>query len=335
MTEDTTKSASDQALEKLRAYIEIIRKNKNILAIFNSIVAVITLIILFFVIKPYYTSSVIILPDSGRKPTFNQLSDLASLAGISVGENAGTEIYQNLLTAETVLAPAVYAKYKTQEFTDSVNLIKYFEIDNYSDEPVEIRKRKRFLKIKKILLEKIQTRLDRKTKILTLSVTMPESKLSAEVANNIVKSLDNYLRTKTKTYASEQRHYIEKRILQVKDSLNKAEQKLKDFREKNRQISQSPSLLLKQNNLLRDVEILQTVYIELNKQLELAKIEEIKDTPILNVKEFAKDPIKKAGPKRIIIFIVVFILSLILSVLFILYHSQIVNFFSSLKKENF
>ncbi len=330
MTEDTTKSASDQALEKLRAYIEIVRKNKNILVIFNSIVAVITLIILFFVVKPYYTSSVTILPDSGRKPTFNQLSDLAALAGISVGENAGTEIYQNLLTAETVLAPAVYAKYKTEEFTDSVNLIKYFEIDNYSDEPVEIRKRKRFLKIKKILLGKIQTRLDRKTKILTLSVTMPESKLSAEVANNIVKSLDNYLRTKTKTYASEQSRYIEKRILQVSDSLNTAENKLKDFREKNRVIISSPALLLKQTRLLRNVKILQSVYIELNKQLELAKIEEVKDTPILNIKEYAKDPIKKAGPKRLMIFLIVFAFSSIISSLFMILKNNIYQFFKKL-----
>ncbi len=49
---------------------------------------------------------------------------------------------------------------------------------------------------------------------------------------------------------------------------------------------------------MRNVEILQTVYVELTKQLEIAKIDEIKDAPVLNVKEFAKSPVKKAGPRR-------------------------------------
>ena len=38
---------------------------------------------------------------------------------------------------------------------------------------------------------------------------------------------------------------------------------------------------------MRNVEIQQNVYIELTKQLELAKIDEIKDTPVLNIKENA------------------------------------------------
>ena len=49
---------------------------------------------------------------------------------------------------------------------------------------------------------------------------------------------------------------------------------------------------------MRNVEILQTVFIELTKQLEIAKIDQIKDAPVLNVKEYAKNPVKKAGPKR-------------------------------------
>ncbi len=326
MSEKSPLPERDQAVEKLNSYLNRIKENKNKLLIFNGVVAVLTLLILFFIVRPYYTSSITILPDFGRKPAFNQLSDLASLAGINVREGAGTEIYQNLLTAETVLAPAIFDKYKTEEFSDSVNLIDYFEIDNYSSDPIEIRKRKRFLKVKKNLIRKIQTQLDKKTKILKISVTMPESKLSADVVNRIVKSLDNYLRTKTKTYASERRLYIEKRIKQVSDSLGIVENKLKDFRERNRVILSSPALLLKQTRLLRNVKIMQSVYIELNKQLELAKIDEVKDTPILNVREYAQDPVKKAGPKRAIIFIVVIILSLILSMLLMLFYSKVVNY---------
>ena len=327
MSEKSKLSEGDQAVEKLNTYLNRIRDNKRKLIIFNSIVAVLTLLVLFFIVNPYYTSSITILPDVGRKTTYTQLSDLASLAGINVGEGAGTEIYQNLLKAESVLSPVIYEKYKTEQFEKPVNLIEYFDIDKYNSYTPELRKRKRFLIAKEKLFKRISTRLDRKTKILLVSVTMPESQLSADVVNRIVKSLDNYLRTKTKTYASEQRLYIEKRIKQVSDSLDIAENKLKDFREKNRVIISSPALLLNQTRLLRNVKIMQSVYIELNKQLELAKIDEVKDTPILNVREYAQDPVKKAGPKIFSNFLLVIILSLILSFLFVIFRNSIHSIF--------
>ena len=71
------------------------------------------------------------LPEYGSKSTtLSGLSQLASLAGVKVGEGAPTEIYQNLLTSETVLEPVIYAKYKTEEYKDSVNLIQYFLKDD-------------------------------------------------------------------------------------------------------------------------------------------------------------------------------------------------------------
>ena len=66
---------------------------------------------------------------------FSQLSGLASIAGVKVGESAPTELYQNIVTSETVLQEVIYSKYKTQEFSDSVNLIKYFEIDGKDQNP--------------------------------------------------------------------------------------------------------------------------------------------------------------------------------------------------------
>ncbi len=327
MEEKNYMSENNQAIDKLKDYINRIRTYRRELLIFNGIIAVITLIILLFIIKPYYSSSVSILPDVGRKSTFTRLNEFASLAGININEGAGTEIYQNLVSAESVLRQVIYHKYNTKEFKEPVDLIKYFDVSDYASYPKEQRERKRFLAAMENLSKRIKTRLDRRTKILTVSVSMPESKLSADVVNELIHSLDNYLKTKTRTYASEQSRYIQKRIIQVRDSLNQAENELKNFREKNRQISQSPTLMLKQNEFLRNIEILQSVYVELRKQLELSKIEEIKDTPVLNVKEYAKDPVKKAGPKIFSNFLLVLVLSLLFSFLFFIFRNNIHSFF--------
>ena len=72
----------------------------------------------------------------------SQLSGLASLAGVKVGESAPTEIYQNLISSETVLQDVIYAKYQTKEFPDSVNLIEYFEMDETDDNPDNSKEKK-------------------------------------------------------------------------------------------------------------------------------------------------------------------------------------------------
>ncbi len=329
MSEDKSKMGSENSLKNLMILLSQFQNKKKQLILFNSSVAVLAVLILLFLVKSYYTSTVTILPDVGKKSTFTQFSDLASMIGINIGEVGGTEIYKSLVTSETVLTPVIYSKYITNEFPDSVNLIEYFEIEDYNDEPAELRRRNRFLDIKEILLESIVTELDKKTKILTLKVTMPESKLSADVANKIVWSLDQYLRNKTKFHAREQRIYLEKRIAQVKDSLFIAEERLKSFRERNRVIQNSPSLILEQQRLLRDVEILQTVYAELNKHLELAKIEEVKDTPILNLVEYAQEPVIKAGPPKLLILVFVMLLSLITSLLYVIFYPRYKKIYSA------
>jgi len=109
-------------------------------------------------------------------------------------------------------------------------------------------------------------------KILTVMVEMPESMLSADVANALVASLDKYVRTQRKSFATvNKENILLSRVMQIKDTLTLCEDALKIFREKNRQVAQSPELLLEQNRLVRNVEIQQTIYIELNKAIGTCK----------------------------------------------------------------
>jgi uncharacterized protein involved in exopolysaccharide biosynthesis len=162
---------------------------------------------------------------------------------------------------------------------------------------------------------------------------MPESRLSADVVNNLVESLDRYVRTKRRSYASEQRLYIARRLGQLKDSLTLAENALKDFRERNRMVAQSPELMLEQARLSRNVEILNAVFLELSKQLELVKIDEVKDTPIINIRELARDPVLKAGPKRRTTLIIITFLSLMVSMSWFLFNDKVRIVVRELKKK--
>ena len=116
-------------VEKIKPYKERLWAVRKKFLIVNLIVLILAVAYLFFLAKPYFESTVTILPEYGNKSSMlSQLSGLASIAGVNVGEAAPTEIYQNIITSESVIAPVIYAKYKTEEFPDSVNLIQYFEV---------------------------------------------------------------------------------------------------------------------------------------------------------------------------------------------------------------
>ncbi len=325
-----------QTAARVRPYVINLWQVKKKFIIFNAVVLVLALAYLLFLTKPYFTSTITILPDYGSKETtFSQLSSLASLAGVSVGQGGvPTDIYQNLINSESVLSPVIYAKYKTEKYPDSVNLLQYFKIKPNNGLPSDLQKRAMFLMVFNSLSKGIiSTDVDRMTKILTISVKMPEAQLSADVVNKIAESLDNYIRTKRKSYASEQREYIEKRLAQVKDSLTIAENKLMNFRQQNRMVIQSPDLMLEQGRLSRNVEIINAVFIELSKQLEIAKIDEVKDTPVVNIKEYAKDPILKSGPKRASTLIIIMFLSVLFSAGYFAFNGQLKKYWKYIRND--
>lgn len=288
-------------VNKVRPYFKRIINNKWKIIFVNVIFAVIVALYSYFGMKNFYVSEVQIFPDT-RDKSMGSLAGLASLAGVSIPSGGGTsvEVFQNLLMSQTILSKVAERKYYSEELRDSTTLYKLFKIkpdEKYTDK--EAQKRKMFLDLIEQLNKKITTEIDKPTKVLTVTATMSESKLSAIIVNNLVKDLDDYIRNQRKSYASNTRAYVEKRLKQVKDSLSYFENRLVGFRERNRAITlMAPNLMVDDGRIRRQIEILQNVYTELVKQVELAKIEEIKDIPVVNVKEYAGDPVVKAGPKR-------------------------------------
>lgn len=263
-------------------------------------------VVISLLLPEYFKSTAILLPDTdkSRLASLGGISDLASLAGMSVGgEVSLVKLYPTIIKSESVLKNVIYTKYKTKKFSDSVNLIQYWEIKNKSPE--------RDYEIALLGLRgALDVSLDIKTNVLTMAIETKEPQLSADIVNTVVHSLDEFIRTKRTTNASEQRKWIEERLVEVKEDLTKAENNLKNFREKNRVVSGSPQLLLDQERLAREVQINSTMYIELKKQYEIVKIEEIKNVPIINVMDYARPAAKKDRPKKATITIVAFMLAL-------------------------
>ena len=283
----------------------------------------VAVVLILLLAKPYYDASIVILQDYGSKSAASRLGGLAALAGVSLGdESSAADVYKSILSSETVIDTVVNAKYRSTEFPDSINLYTFFEIKNETERDSAFQKRKMFLDVYKAMTAATSLTIDIKTKILTVSIRTTEPQMSSAIVNNLVMALDSYVRTKRKSNATMQLTYLEKRVSQVKDSLFLVENTLKDFLAGNRVIAQSPQLTLERSRLDRQIQIYQAIVIELTRQLEIARIDEIRDAPIINVQEWAGVPVVKAGPKRVLYVISAFVLILFLSALFALYYDS-------------
>ena len=76
----------------------------------------------------------------------------------------------------------------------------------------------------------------------------------------------------------------------MKSDLDKSEIALKEFNERNRQIS-SPALQLELDRHEREVEVQKSIYLTLKQQLELAKIEEIQEASIVQILDRPTTPL--------------------------------------------
>jgi len=308
MAPDKSELEAEQALESNRQRVTVEQvigaiwsERKRILLI--SLAAGLLTLGVSFLLPVYFKSQAVLLPetDKSKLGSTPQIASLASLAGISVPGGADiSRLYPSILTSETVLRGVIEKVYTTERFNKPVNLITYFDLEEPTPE-------ENFDKALKTLRNLMTTSLEAKTSIVTATVEMREARLSAEVLNTVIEETDKFMRLKKTNNATEQLKWIEERLKQMEVELRNAEEALKNFRERNRRVADSPQLLLEQERFLRDVQVKSTVFIELKRQAELAKIEEIKNVTVVNVLDEARAPVKKERPKRGLTALIVFL----------------------------
>lgn len=271
---------------------DLIRHWKQISFNVVSITTIATVIA--FLIPPEYESVATILPGKSGSSSGVGLSQLAALAGISVSEGRDmldADVYPALLNSESILREVLLQRYWVAESSDSLNLIKYWQ---YCKDEEQWN----YEMALKNLRTELSVEMERKTNIITISIMTKEAQLSSAIVSKVISTLDDFLKTKKMSYAGEQRKFIEQRLSEIEKDLAGSEERLKKFRESNRVIL-SPDLLLQQERLSRDVQLNTTIFIEMKRQYELARIEEVKDIPIITLIDAPSAHVIKAKPRKL------------------------------------
>jgi uncharacterized protein involved in exopolysaccharide biosynthesis len=204
---------------------------------------------------------------------------LQNLAGIDLGLRGGgtTEIYPTVARSRRIITNVLDAPFGSGSF-EGVLL-------NGRPESVEARE-----ETIQFIRDNLRARQDLTAGFVSVEFGHENPEFAAALVNEILRQMETFFGNEVESAVHNQRLMIERRMEEVADTLRESEQSLVVFRENNRAINSAPALLLEEERLRRSVEIQSAVYIELNRQYELIKIEEIGEQPVMNILDHAAVP---------------------------------------------
>jgi len=153
----------------------------------------------------------------------------------------------------------------------------------------------------------VSASLDRRTGVLTIEARAKRPEIAAHIANTLDSLLQEFTIQAFTTQAGANRIFIEGRLSETEGSLHAAEENLRNFRERNLRIGNSPNLLMEETRYVRLLRAEEEVFVTLRRQYEVAKIQEHKELPVLNVLDAAVPPLSRNSPKRGLMSVVGFI----------------------------
>ena len=274
----------------------VLAKQLKFLIITPLVFGVLTAFYVLFMVSPTYVSSAKIM-SSGGGGSASQLQGLAAQFGVTVpGASESPEwVYPDIIKSRTLANALFERKFDTYEYGPQKTLL---QILTYGDEEPEFGPDT----LKKLAFESynemIEVDQDIKTQIYTLTVSAFEPQFAADVCGALIEELDEHQRGYKTEKVKETRVFIEGRIIEVQKELEEAEEALKDFVDRNRQIQGSPALLLEQQRLTREASVLTGVFTTLKQQLEMTKIEEVKESALVQVLDPPVAPLFRDKPKR-------------------------------------
>lgn len=276
-----------------------------------------------FLIKKQYSAEITLYP--AKKDISKGLAQFQSLA-VNLGMNTPNND-QNFNISDVVKSRLIANKMVNNQWKTSngqfINLIELWKLNksrwyeikskNETNSPFIIEKAiKKFNK-------HVQVTEDRISGLIKITTTLQDPLVAANIANFIGSEVELYIQKENSAQSTREKLFIYDRLSIVKKELESSELRLKDFKERNRGFEDSPELFMTYSQLFREVEAKKEVYLTLQQQLELARIEEVKQTPILHILDHAVSPVSKSYPNRVMILITSFLIGLVYSSLTVIF----------------
>jgi len=272
----------------------LIAENFKIIIIIPSIFCVLAIIYVLFIVSPVYESQAKIM-SSRINNNVSEAVGLAAQFGVSLPVNQPEPewVFPEVIKSRTIAKSMLKRKFDTKEFGPKKSLLQILTYGNKSTN----------VGIDTLINNGIETLISmidikQNSSLYILTVSAFEPKFARDFASVLIEELDAHQKNYNRNRTSKIRKFVDERIIQTEKDLKKAEEALKNFRDRNRRIGNSPALQLEQERLSREVLVLTGVYTTLKQKLETAKIEEVKESDYVVVLDYPEIPILASKPNK-------------------------------------
>ena len=259
-------------------------------------IACIALAVVYSIVRPRpYIASSRFMPQGTQGGASAGLSGIAVQFGVSLG-GGGTdspEFYVALVTSRELLlaTAATHYRFATEPGgTDTLSgtLVELYEIE--SDDPDRALR-----SAAGVLFENLRTSIDLKANLVQLEVAAPWPLLAEQINRRILELVNEFNLSTRRSQARAEREFIEGRRAEALAELRAAEAEFSDFLEKNRRFEGSPELRFRADALHRKVGLAQQVCTSLSQQYDRARIEEVRNAPVVTVIEPPEGAARRPG----------------------------------------
>ena len=311
---------------------------KNIL--YTMVLAFLFSVIYLFMATSYYSSYVSITPmgegvnsNARRSGLQNIMSDFGINAGDFLNEKPSFYI-PDIVNSRILKKAIINNHWKTMQY-DSIDLISYWGIDDSTKFGLgkiikKIIGKNSVSDLKSaymdIAIDKLSQQIfveEGESGLIVISVLMEEPQLASDLANYIANYIKTYVRDITLSHSSKHRKFIEERVEYSKKDLAQSEEELKEFSERNPLAVDTPELQLQRGRLMRNMEVNQQVYVVLRQQYEMARINELKEIPVINVLDYGEPSSDKAKPQEVLFIMLCIISAFFISSTFLIIKNEI------------
>ena len=246
-----------------------------------------------------FTAQVTMLPQK-QAGSGGLLGQIAAFTG-RVTTDGGTyeTLYHEIIHSDRIIDMLLERTWDSEKLGKPSSLFKIFHLNEPTDDSQESRIAT--FRMKQLLRNKIITfHRSKLNGYMKLKVNIPEdAALASEMANFLVDRLDEYNRRFMVGKAGLQLDFIGSRLSSVELELAQAESALTEFLQTNRGYSSSPMLLQQHGELKREALALTSIWSELRRQLELARIEAQKESISVDILDRASIPVRPSSPNRL------------------------------------
>jgi uncharacterized protein involved in exopolysaccharide biosynthesis len=165
--------------------------------------------------------------------------------------------------------------------------------------------------------ERVTAKLDTRSGVITITAQMPDAHVAATVAQLALDYLTTYVTNYRTEKARKDLTFYEQQLNNAHQRFDRAQRTLFQYNDNHKSISGQTATIDRQR-MEAELTTAQTVYTELSRQFEQAKLKVQERTPIFKVLEPPKVPLKRSSPKRMLIVLFFALAGLVLSVLTVL-----------------